>query len=200
MTRVAWTAGAWLLAASPAFAQPASLPGNAPSIGVAASLASLWDDETHLGRGAALAAEVNRPLGPHLRIGVEGGWFHHSRDSGYLIASGDVLQAAARVALLMGPREWRTRPFIGAGAGLSRSTGSLTTRDPLALPVELRREWTLTRPSVELHAGLRIAGHGRWAVRPELRAGVVGGSSDVSTIEPPLLRLQGGVAIEWMSP
>lgn len=195
--RCAWLAAAWLLASGAAFAQDPAAPARGPAIGASLSLASLWDDETHLGRGLAVAVDASHPLGPHLRVAVETGWFHHARDAGYLAAGGDVLHLAARAALQMGPRTWRTRPFVGAGIGVARSTGSLTTRDPLALPVELRRSWSLTRPVVELQAGLRTSAS-RWGVRPELRVGFVGGSAEASVLEPPLLRLQGGVAIEWL--
>lgn len=171
--------------------------GAGTTAGASAALASLWDDETHLGRGAAFAVETSRSLGPHLRVGAEAGWFDHDRDSGYLAADGRVLHVMGRASWLIGPRTWRTRPFIGGGLGLARSTGTLTTRDPFATPDEARQAWGLTRLAWHLHLGVRGAAGARWTLRPELRLGAIGGAGRTSALETPLLHLQGGVAVEW---
>lgn len=47
-----------------------------------------------------------------------------------------------------------------------------------------------------LHVGVRNS-HGRWAIRPEVHVGAIGGAGAVDGLETPLLRLQGGVAVEW---
>lgn len=192
-------AAALLVPATAATAQAQPAPGawHDTTIGVSAAAAGVWDDETHLGRGLALAVDASRPLGGHLRAGVEAGWFGHDRDSGYLAADGKVLHLMGRASLLVGPREWRTRPFVGGGLGVARSTGRFTARDPLALPVERRTSWTLTRLAWEVHLGIRGAAGARWAIRPEVRAGVIGGTERTTALETPLLRLQGGVAVEW---
>jgi hypothetical protein len=166
-------------------------------VGGSISAASLWDDETHLGRGLAVATEASMPLGHWVRVGVEAGWFGHDRDSGYLAADGHVLQLMGRGSLLAGPRHWRARPFLGAGLGLARSSGTLTTRDPFGTPAESNRPWGLTRLAWELHTGVRVAAGDRWVLRPELRAGAIGGASNTRVLETPLLRLQAGVAVEW---
>ena len=61
----------------------------------------------------------------------------------------------------------------------------------------MRRPWTLTRPAWDVHVGVRVAASDRLIVRPELRAGFIGGSGDTTALEPPLVRLQAGVAFEW---
>lgn len=188
-------AGCTIVLSTIASAQTAG-DASGQTLGASVALASLWDDETHLGRGPALGAEFTTPLGGHLRAGVEGGWFRHDRDAGYLAAEGHVLHLMGRASLLIGPRHWRTRPFVGAAAGVSRSTGTLTTTDPFAAPPNTSRRWTLTRPSWDVLVGVRARTSERWVVRPELRAGFVTGS-DRGVLEPPLLRLQGGVAVEW---
>ncbi len=189
-------------AAPPASAQVgAAIRGT--TVGGSAALASLWDDETHLGRGPALAGEVSVPAGRHARVGVEGGWFGHDRDAGYLRADGSVASLVARASLLVGPRRWRARPLVGASAGFARSTGTLTTASPGsgaigAIPTEpdVRQRWTLTRPAWDVHVGVRVAASERLFVRPFLSAGVIGGSGDKGALETPLLRLQGDVAVE----
>lgn len=188
-----------LLVSTAAGAQPAAPPAGGTTVGGSLALASLWDDETHLGRGAAAAAEVSMPLGAHVRAGVEGGWFPHTRDSGYLAASGDVLHLMGRADLLVAPRTWRTRPFIGAGVGLARSTGTLTLRTaaPGAAPAPTSRPWTHTRAAWNVRLGARITAGTRLAVRPEVSAGGIGSADTRGTLELPLLRLQAGVAVEW---
>lgn len=197
MTRCWWVLGTWLLATSPALAQMSGTSTDR-TIGASVSAASLWDDETHLGRGAAVALDAWTALGPHGRVGVEAGWLDHRRDSGYLAADGHALHLMGRGVWQLGPRQWRTRPFVGGGIGVARSTGTLTTRDPLALPFEREQSWRLTRFAWELHLGVRAAVGDRWTIRPELRAGAIGGTGRVAAIQPPLVRLQGGVAIERM--
>lgn len=196
MTRCWWVLGTCLLATSPAVAQTLGAT-TARTIGASVSAASLWDDETHLGRGPAVALDAWTALGPHARVGVEAGWLGHRRDSGYLAADGHALHLTGRGLWQLGPRRWRTRPFVGGGIGLTQSTGTLTTRDPLALPFERDESWRLTRLAWELHLGVRTALGDHWAIRPELRAGAIGGTRRALAIEPPLLRLQGGVAVEW---
>lgn len=186
-----------LVAATPAGAQPASAGTDGRTVGLSLAFASLWDDETHLGRGPAVTAELTVPVGGHLRAGVEAGWFGHDRDSGYLAARGHVLHVMGRASLLVGPRHWRTRPFIGGAVGVARSSGTLTLRDPFSTPSEARRPWGLTRGAWDVHLGVRAATGRRWVVRPELHAGAIGGARRTDALEPPLLRLQGGIAVEW---
>jgi len=198
-------AAAWFVAAAPSAWAQSSAAGRGVTVGGSVAFASLWDDETHLGRGVALAGEVAVPVGDHARVGVEGGWFGHDRDSGYLRADGSVASLMARASLLVGPHTWQARPFIGASAGVARSTGTLITASPGfgpggAIPTEpdLRQPWTLTRAAWDVHLGVRVAASERLFVRPELRAGSIGGSGDKGVLEPPLLRLQGGVTLEWL--
>lgn len=189
-------AASTLLLATVASAQPTG-DASGRTFGASVAVASLWDDETHLGRGPAVAGELNVPVGRHVRAGVEAGWFGHDRDAGYLAADGHVLHLMGRASLLVGPARWPTRPFIGGGLGVARSSGTLTSRDPFGVPTERRQSWKLTRVAWDLHLGVRAAAGDRWAIRPEVRAGVIGGAGDASGLETPLLRLQGGVAVEW---
>lgn len=191
-----------MTAAAPVAAQTGATPRGI-TVGGSVAFASLWDDETHLGRGVALAGDVSVPVGHHTRVGVEGGWFGHDRDAGYLRADGSVTSLMARASLLVGPRRWRARPLAGAAIGVARSVGRITTPSiggpGSAAPIEpdVRQSWTLTRPAWDVHVGVRIAASDRLAVRPELRVGVVGGTGDRTVLEPPLLQLRGGVAFEW---
>ncbi len=182
-------------------AQPAATAGaNGTTVGGSVALASLWDDETHLGRGAATAVEVSTPLGAHVRAGVDAGWFRHSRDSGYLAARGDVLHLMGRADLYVAPRTWTVRPFIGAAVGIARTTGALTlygSGSQGALAATTRTPWTHTKTAWNLHLGARVAARSRLAVRPEVSVGAIGTTDTAGALELPLLRLQGGVAVEW---
>jgi hypothetical protein len=191
------TAACLLIAGAPASAQPAATGTDGRTFGASLALASLWDDETHLGRGPAVTAEFTVPVGGHLRAGVEAGWFGHDRDSGYLAADGHVVHVMGRATVLVGPRHWRTRPFIGGAVGLARSSGTLTFRDAFSTPSEVRSRWGLTRGAWDVHLGVRAAAGRRWVLRPELRAGAIGGTGNTDALQTPLLRLQGGVAVEW---
>ncbi len=197
-------AATWLVAAASSASAQTSGAAGGVTVGGSIAIASLFDDETHLGTGVGIAGEATMPLGDYVRLGVDGGWFGHERDAGYLRADGSVTSLMARASLFVGPRAWLARPFIGAGAGLARSTGTLITASPGAggvgaLPTEpdVRRSWTLTRPAWDMHLGVRVAAGDRLIVRPELRAGFIGGSGDTTALEPPLVRLQAGVAFEW---
>ena len=182
-------------------AQPAATSATSgTTVGGSLALASVWDDETHLGRGAATAAEISTPLGPHVRAGVDAGWFRHSRDSGYLAARGDVLHLMGRADLFLAPRTWAVRPFVGAAVGIARSTGTLslnTTSLGGASAATTRTPWTHNAVAWNLHLGTRIAVSPRLAIRPEVSAGAIGRSDTPGALELPLLRLQGGVALEW---
>lgn len=190
-----------LFAAGAAHAQPAATAdANGMTVGGSVALASIWDDETHLGNGVALTAEGSTPLGPHLRLGAEGGWFWHSRNRGYLAASGNVMHLMGRADLYLAPRTWTVRPFVGAAVGIARTTGALTlsTSGPLgALVATTRVPWTHTQTTWNLHVGTRVASSSRLAVRPEVSVGAIGTSDTAGALELPLLRLQGGVAVEW---
>lgn len=189
---VGWT----VVLASVASAQT-STGANGQTLGVSVSLASLWDDETHLGRGPAVAAEVTTPLGGYLRLGAEAGWLPHRRDAGYLAAEGHALHLMARATLFAGPPRWHTRPFLGGGLGLTRSSGTLTTRDPFGPSGDRRSSWALARAAWDLQLGVRSAVSERWVIRPEVRVGAIGGVGYADGLQTPLLRLQGGIAVEW---
>ncbi len=203
--RIVVTTTLLLVTTRAAHAQPAGALVTGATVGGTLAWASLWDDETHLGHGLVAAGEFAASVGTHLRVAAEAGWFGHDRDAGYLAADGTVLSLMGRASVLPGPSSWRARPLLGVGVGIARSTGTLTLQTSVAGPggqlgpgAEIRRSWTLSSLTWELHAGVRVRANGRMAVRPEVRVGVIGGTRrDSAAVEPPLLRLQGGVAFEW---
>lgn len=184
-----------------AHAQTTSAPSaGGTTVGGSIALTALWDDETHLGNGGGVAAEVSAPLGPHVRVGLESGWVRHTRNAGYLAATGTVLHLMGRADLFFAPRTWRVRPFIGTAVGLARSTGTLSFQSlgaGGASTTATRQPWTHTQPAWNLHLGARIAASPRLAIRPEVSTGVIGRANTPGALELPLLRLQGGVAVEW---
>ena len=200
--RIVVTTTLLLVTTRAAHAQPAGARVTGATVGGTLAWASLWDDETHLGRGLVAAGEFTASVGTHLRVAAEAGWFGHDRDAGYLAADGTVLSLMGRASVLPGPSSWRARPLLGAGVGIARSTGTLSLQTSVAGPgstqPEIRSSWSLKHLAWELHAGVRVRANGRMAVRPEVRVGVIGGTrGDSGAVEPPLLRLQGGVAFEW---
>lgn len=187
-----------LCGVGPAYAQTAATGGA--TVGGSVAIASIWDDETHLGRGLATAAEVSTPLGPYVRAGLDAGWFRHTRDAGYLAAHGDVLHLMGRADLLLAPRTWRARPFIGVAVGLARTSGALTLSRSApggTSTATTRTPWTHTQAAWNLRLGARVAASSRLAVRPEVSVGAIGSTDTAGALELPLLRLQGGVAVEW---
>jgi hypothetical protein len=145
-----------VLAGVPAGVQAQTIFGGA-------GVASLWDDETFLGRGLVVAGGVAQPLGRHAAVEGELAWGRHLRDSGYLAVEGTPLVGTARLAWLFQRPESRARIFASAGAALVHSTGTLTMRSvvlgpggrPIDGPAE-RRDWSLTRPAFELGTGVSI--------------------------------------------
>ncbi len=93
-----------------------------------AGVASVWDDETFLGRGLMVSGGVAQPLGRHAAVEGEVAFARHRRDSGYLAAEGTPIVGTARLAWLFQPPESRARVFASAGASVVHSTGTLTMR------------------------------------------------------------------------
>lgn len=141
-----------------------------------AGLASLWDDETFLGRGVLLSGGVAKPIGSHAVVEGELAWASHHRDSGYLAADGTPIIGMARMSWLFRSNASRVRPFASAGLGVVHSTGFLTTRTVLlganGFPIEgpsSRTDWSLTQPAVEFGAGVTVASGERLSFRPAFR-------------------------------
>lgn len=201
------TAFGWLLlwATGPAVAVAGAQARTTASteVSVGAGWGVLWDDETNLGRGAPLSGGVARVIGGRLRLGGDVDWTSHVRDSGYLRAEGDLLGLFARASYLFGGRDAAVRPLGGAGVGLLRSSGTLVARSlvlgPNGVPedgAELRQPWGVTRPAFELHGGVRLRLTDRLTMRPEGRWRATFGRAAASSIELPLLGIQGLVHVD----
>jgi opacity protein-like surface antigen len=187
-----------MLAAAPDAVQAQTIFGG---VGVA----SLWDDETLLGRGPLVSGGVAWPLGRHAVVEGELAWARHVRDSGYLAVEGTPLVGTARFAWLFQGPESRARVFASAGVGVVHSTGTLTMRSvipgPDGRPVDgpsERRDWSLTQPSFELGTGVSIRTGQRVSIRPEVRwTTTAADPSARSTLEPPIWIIRAGVTLEW---
>jgi opacity protein-like surface antigen len=174
----------------------------------AASVATLWDDETFLGRGPMVSGGIAQPIGGHLRVEGELAWATHHRDAGYLVANGTPLIGTARLSYAFQRPASRLRAFASAGLAVVHSTGTLTTRTILAgpggFPVEgpsVRRDWSLTKPAFEVGAGVTIASGDRLSWRPEFRwTSTVGTASSQTGVEPPVWTIRAGLAVEWRMP
>jgi hypothetical protein len=190
------------LCSAPAHAQtqPAA---DGPIVSVSSGWASLWDDETMLGRGVPLGAGFGWPIGDHAVASVDGEWFHHTRDSGYLAVTGNASSVEGNGTWLFGDARRGLRPLVSGSAGVLHSTGTLTTRSvvvgPGGMPASgpsIETPWSMTKIVLGVSAGARIRLSGHLAVRPELRWRSTMGSSRSSAIEPPLLGLGAVVRLE----
>lgn len=177
---------------------------SAPTeVSVGAGWGALWDDETNLGRGAPLSGGVGRVIGGRLRLGGDVDWTSHVRDSGYLRAEGNLVGLFARASYLFGGRDAAVRPLGGGGVGWLRSSGTLVTSSlvlgPTGMPVDgpqLRQPWSATRPALELHGGVRVRLTDRVTLRPEGRWRATFGRAASSSIELPLIGIQGLVHVD----
>ena len=169
------------------------------------SVASLWDDETFLGRGPMVSGGIAQPIGGHARVEGELAWATHHRDAGYLAADGTPFIGTARLSFVFPPPGARFRPFASAGLAIVRSTGHFTTRTILAgpggFPVEgpsVRTDWSLTKPAFEVGAGVTIASGDRLSWRPEFRwTSTVGTASSRTGVEAPIWTVRAGLTVEW---
>lgn len=174
---------------------------------VGGGMATLWDDETFLGRGPSIGVGVSVPVGGRLSVEAEGNWSSLHRDSGYLAADSRLLSATGRVSLGFRDRSKRVRPFVSAGATLFRSTGHFT-RTIIAAGPDLRpmnagterQDWKPTSVGGwEFGAGAEVRATRRLTIRPEARWAFTG--SDPSfrpgSLEPPLFGIRGGVTFLW---
>lgn len=170
----------------------------------AAGLASLWDDETFLGRGPVVSGGIVQPLGSRAWVEGELSWTTHYRDAGYLAADGSALAGTARLAYAFRSASAHTRPFASAGMAFVHSTGHFTTRSLVPgagglLPQgpALRSDWSLTRPALEFGGGVRIKSGQRLSFRPEVRwTSTAAASSPRPTLEEPIWVLRAGLGIE----
>ena len=204
----AWLLMALTLALPGAVADAgAQVPRSDPVDGVqvfgGVGLASLWDDETFLGRGLLLSGGVAVPLGSHAIVEGELAWASHHRDSGYLAADGTPIIGMARLSWLFRPAAARVRPFAGAGLGVVHSTGFLTTRTtllgPNGFPIDgpsIRTDWSLTQPAVEFGAGVTVASGERLWFRPAFRWTSTTSQSR-GALEPPLWLPRFDLTIGW---
>ena len=194
--RLLWSAVLLLGGAGPAVAQTGSPTAPRLELHVGSGLGSLWDDETMLGRGAPLQAGVGLVLRERLLVTGSIDWLHHTRDRGYLAASGDLAGAFARAAWLFRDPSVRMRPLLGAGVGVMHSTGELRFSSfvpgpegrPVPGPVD-PAPWTITRPGYDAFAALRIRAGNRVLIRPEVGWRLTLGSSR-ATLEQPLMHVR----------
>ena len=183
---------------------PRAEPVDGLRIVAGAGLATLWDDETFLGRGILLSGGVATPLGNHAAVEGELAWASHHRDSGYLAADGTPIVGMARLAWRFRSAASRVRPFASAGLGVVHSTGFLTTRTILVgangFPIEgpsIRTDWSLTQPVLELGAGVSIASGEQLWFRPAARWTSTTESSSRGTLEPPLWLPRLELTVGW---
>lgn len=164
---------------------------------------ALWDDETMLGRGAPVSGSLGWLIGGRLLVSGDVEWFHHTRDAGYLATAGDAWTVLARGTWLFGDPASRVRATAGAGAGVLRSTGTLTVHSvglgPGGLPQpgpDTQTPWRNTTRAIELNGGVRVALTDHIAVRPEMRWRTAGGGRREGGLEPPFMMIGGAVHVD----
>jgi hypothetical protein len=183
----------------------AQTPGSPATIELSAGtgVGALWDDETMLGRGAPVRVSVGTLVAGRWLLGAEVDWLHHTRDSGYLAADGDLVGVLARAGFVFRDPAARVRPLVGAGFGVVRSTGELRFSSlvpgPDGRPVEGPTDvapWTLTRPALDLFAAVRIRASDRVAIRPEVGWRATGAGTRPETLETPLVHIRTMVNVD----
>lgn len=186
-------------------AGPASPAGWRPMVGL--HYTSQGDDETHLGRGGLVAVGVSRLFGSHLRTEAELSVARHTRESGYLGATGTPIVGTVRAAGVFGRKTADVRPFASVGVHVTHSRGELRTYsntigpDGLYLPGPVvTRPWRVTQPGIELGTGLEMR-NGRHVWRPEVRMSATFPTDSYtpgqSVLETPIIAIRAGVAFAW---
>lgn len=182
---------------------PRSDAGKRLRVTAGVGMATVWDDETFLGRGLLLSGGIAKPVGSHAVVEGELSWSSHHRDSGYLAADGTLIIGMGRLSWLFRSANSRVRPFASAGLGVVHSTGFLTSRSslvgangfPIAGP-SIRTDWSLTDPAVELGTGVTIAAGERISFRPAVRWTSTTQSSR-GALEPPLWLPRLELTVGW---
>lgn len=174
---------------------------------VGGGMATLWDDETFLGRGPAIGAGVSAPITRGLSVEGEANWSALHRDSGYLAADSRLLSATGRLSFAFRDRSKRVRPFVSAGATWLRSTGHFTrtiiVAGPDFRPMNAgteRQDWKPTSlVGWEVGTGAEIRASSRLTIRPEVRWTFT--ASDPTfrpgELEPPLMGPRVGITLLW---
>jgi hypothetical protein len=184
-------------AAAAAQAQPLAVSAGA-------GVGRLWDDETMLGNGPVVTGGLAVRLGEHVRLSGDVDWLSHTRTLTYLSADGQATSVLGRLSYVFGSAGSRWRPIAGVGLGVLHSIGTLKTpavvmgptgQPTLSAPIDAR-DWALTRPVWDAHAGLHIGAGRRLVLQPQMRWRSTFGSGGSITIEPPLLGVQGVVTLE----
>jgi hypothetical protein len=186
-------------------AQPSGIPDNRPIVLTGAGVVSMWDDETFLGRGPAIAAGIAQPIGKDLQVEGEFTWASHHRDAGYLVADGRLLSGAGRLVYLFRSPEARGRPFVGAGAAVVRSDGHFLTRNfgppRLGAPtgsLAERAGWSLVRGALEVSTGVAIAASSKLTIRPEVRSTwTAAGKPGALVLQSPIWMFRFAVGVGW---
>jgi hypothetical protein len=99
-----------------------------------AALAKTWDDEGSIGRGSAFAGTVLFPITSTISVGGGLARIPHDRETG---AGSLRFQGDSTLASIVGKFTFgaeRVRPFLSAGFGILRYSGTLTTGPPQNLP------------------------------------------------------------------
>jgi hypothetical protein len=187
-----------------AVAVPARAQDRPWAAGVVAGASRVWDDEGTLGPGPVVAATLGRRVTG--RVTLEGLVLGASQDRStpFLSWEADGLAVLGRGVFHLRGETARARPYLAAGAGLMRSTGTVTERDSHVLPGTIgpivdRRAWDWTAFAWEGAVGVDVAVGSRAFVRGEaaLTSGEFDRGRQLGVPEPPLwttrLAIGGGV-------
>ncbi len=167
-----------------------------PMLSAGGGWSSVWDDETHLGRAAALSLGGGVLRSGHLLLAGTFDTAAHVRDSGYLRTEDTTRGVFARASYFFGGEQARVRPVVGVSAGVLHAAGTHFTRTYVLSngvlvngPTE-QASWKVTRPAYDVHAGARVRMSDRLALRPEARWRSTWGGRGGGTVELPLLSIQ----------
>jgi len=197
MTRIVPIALAALVLAgvsAPAAAQPA--PDRLFVFG-SLGIGEVVDDEGSIGTGIDLGGGAGAWLGRSLALDLAIERMGHERQTAFLGWEGHALRVMGRARYHFRAPASRTRPFVGGGLGVMRSSGTVTERhvDTFAPGPGPRRDWDSTGLAWEGGGGVEVT-VGSAFVRPEAywTTGQLDRGSRVGVPEPPYVILRVGVA------
>ena len=147
----------------------------------------LADDEGSLGAGPAFGVGGGWQATDRFAIEVAGGTSRHDR-SGSLSWFGDPFTLTARGVFRFGDRGSRVRPFVAAGVGYFRYTGTFVEEvfsTPGAPPARVSTDWRVSSAVVEGGGGVEIPIGRVLFVRPEAWLAIASPTRVRPAPEPP---------------
>lgn len=154
-----------------------------------AAIGGVWGDESFYGRGPMATAGVAMSVGKVLQVEALADVGHVERTGDPVFAvRATSIGARSRALLRIGGGRWPVRPYLGAGATLTRWRGETTS-------IEVTRPWRSVATGFELAGGAEL-GSGRVVWRPEFAVRFSTGAERANETQP-FASMIAGVTAVW---